>query len=121
MKIYCNVYNNCKKFKKPKVSDIFEKILDPFIFHSKYGHEYQIIFKEEDSIETLKVIGLIINIEEYQKLHKHVLENTSQEFRLKNIDETRSYFNKEINQNELISKKHKYFLDSWIIFNTCLT
>ena len=34
-------------------------------------------------------------------------ENISQEFRLKNIDETRNYFIKEINQNELMSKKYK--------------
>ena len=31
----------------------------------------------------------------------------SQEFRLKNIDETRNYFLQEIKQNELMSKKHK--------------
>ena len=34
-------------------------------------------------------------------------ENISQEFTLKNIDETRNYLIKEINQNELISKKYK--------------
>ena len=34
-------------------------------------------------------------------------ENISQEFRLKNIDETRNYLIEEINRNELISKKHK--------------
>ena len=34
-------------------------------------------------------------------------ESISQEFRLKNIDETRNYFIKEINQNESMSKKHK--------------
>ena len=34
-------------------------------------------------------------------------ENISQEFRMKNIDETRNYLIKEINGNELISKKHK--------------
>ena len=34
-------------------------------------------------------------------------ENISQEFRLKNIDETRNYSIEEINRNELISKKHK--------------
>ena len=38
--------------------------------------------------------------------------NISQEFRLKNIDETRNYFLEEIKQNELISKKHK---------NVCVT
>ena len=34
-------------------------------------------------------------------------ENMSQEFRLKNIDETRNYFIKEIEQKGLMSKKHK--------------
>ena len=34
-------------------------------------------------------------------------ENISQEFRLKNINEIRNYFIKEIDQNELMSKKHK--------------
>ena len=34
-------------------------------------------------------------------------ENLSQEFRLKNIDETRNYLIEEINRNELMSKKHK--------------
>ena len=32
-------------------------------------------------------------------------ENVSQEFR--NIDETRNHFIRKINQNELMSKKHK--------------
>ena len=34
-------------------------------------------------------------------------ENKIQEFRLKNIDERRNYLIEEINQNELMSKKHK--------------
>ena len=34
-------------------------------------------------------------------------ENKSQEFRLKNIHETRNYFLEEIKQNELMSKQHK--------------
>ena len=33
-----------------------------------------------------------------------VEENISQEFSLKNIDETRNYFLEEIQQNEMISK-----------------
>ena len=36
-----------------------------------------------------------------------VEENISQEFRLKNIDETRHYLIEQINRNELISKKHE--------------
>ena len=34
-------------------------------------------------------------------------ENISHEFRVKNKDETRNYLTKEINQNELMIKKHK--------------
>ena len=36
-----------------------------------------------------------------------VEEDISQEFRLKNTHKTRNYFLKEIEQNELISSKHK--------------
>ena len=32
-------------------------------------------------------------------------ENLSQEFRLKNVDETRNYLIQEINRNELMKKK----------------
>ena len=34
-------------------------------------------------------------------------ENISPEFRLKNINETRNYFIEEINQDDLMSRKHK--------------
>ena len=34
-------------------------------------------------------------------------ENISQEFRLENINETRNYFLEEIEQNELMSRKHE--------------
>ena len=36
-----------------------------------------------------------------------ITENISQEFRLKNIDETTTYFFEEIGQIELMCKKHK--------------
>ena len=36
-----------------------------------------------------------------------VKENINQEFRSKNIDETRNYFLEEIEQNELMSREHK--------------
>ena len=34
-------------------------------------------------------------------------KNINQEFRLKKIEEIRNYLLREINQNELMSKKHK--------------
>ena len=33
------------------------------------------IYKEEDSIETLKILDLITNIKEYQKLYNHARRN----------------------------------------------
>ena len=36
-----------------------------------------------------------------------VKENIDQQFRLKNIDETRNYFIEEMNQHESMSKNHK--------------
>ena len=35
-----------------------------------------------------------------------VEENVSQEFRMKNKEETKNYFIEEVNPNELMSKKH---------------
>ena len=48
-----------------------KKKLSIFIVYSKRGYEYEKIFKEEESIEILKILGLINNIEEYQKIYNH--------------------------------------------------
>ena len=64
--MYCNECNKYRKYKKSKISYIFKKTLSLSIAH-KCGHEYKRIFKEEESIEILKILGLINNIEEYQK------------------------------------------------------
>ena len=72
-------------------------------------------FKEEESIKILKIIGLINNIEKNQNIWtclKNVqninnASNINQEFRPKKIDEIKNHLIKEINRNELISKKHK--------------
>ena len=71
MKIYCNVCNKYRKFKNPKILYIFEKTFGLSTVYSKCGHEYTKIFKEEESIEILKIMELIINIEEYQKIYNH--------------------------------------------------
>ena len=49
-----------------------KKTLSLSIVYSKCGHKYEKIFKKEESIEILKVLGLISNIEEYQKIYNHV-------------------------------------------------
>ena len=72
MKIYWNICNKYRKFKSPKRPYIFKKALDLFIVYSNCGHEYKKLFEEEESIEILKILCLISNIEEYQKLYDHV-------------------------------------------------
>ena len=62
-------------------------------------------------------------------------ENMNQEFRLKKTDEIRNYLIEEINQNELMIKKHKKvcksfelyltltycnFYNYWMYFHFCL-
>ena len=56
-----------------------------------------------------------------------VEENISQEFRFTNLDETRNYLIKEINRNELMSKKHKKacttlnYIDHFLILASTIT
>ena len=64
MKIYCNV---CDKFRQSEKNKIFflKKTLSLFIVYSRWGHEYEKIFKEEESIKILKILGLTTDIKEY--------------------------------------------------------
>ena len=71
---------------------------------SKCKNEDENVFKEEESIEILKILGLIETCNYFENM---VEEDISQEVRLKKIDETRNYFLEEIKQNELMSIKHK--------------
>ena len=55
----------------------------------------------------LRYKKFLVYLKIYNYFKNVVEENISQEFRLKNIDETRNYFLKETDQDELMSKKHK--------------
>ena len=59
------------KYLNIKVHIFFNKKLILSIDYSKCGHEYEKIFKEEGSVEILKILGLINNIDEYQKIYNH--------------------------------------------------
>ena len=52
-----------KKFEKPKKSYLLEKTLVLPIICSKCKNEEEKLFKKEESMEILKVIGLIENIQ----------------------------------------------------------
>ena len=61
-KLYCIICGMYRKFEKPKISNILEKKLVLSIICSKYKNEDENIFKEEESIEMSKILGLIENI-----------------------------------------------------------
>ena len=69
-KLYCIISGKYWKFEKPKKSYFLEKTLILSIICSKCQKEGEKIFKEEESIEILKILVLINNIE-YQKIYNH--------------------------------------------------
>ena len=66
-KIFSIVYGKYRTIKNHKTSYIFEKKLVISIICSKYDSKDEKVFKEEKSIEILKIYDLINNIEKYQK------------------------------------------------------
>ena len=48
------------------------KKLSLSIVYNKCGHAYEKIFRKEESIEILKIFGLINNIKEHNRIYNHV-------------------------------------------------
>ena len=84
-KLYCVICSKCRKFEKPKMSQLLEKTLVLSIICSKCENEDEKIFKEEESTEILKILGLINYIEHIRKYKVMPEENINQEFRSKKI------------------------------------
>ena len=63
-KIYCIKWDKYRKFKNPKISHIFDKKLVLSIIYNKCNSNDEKIFKEEESIEILKILGLVNNTNE---------------------------------------------------------
>ena len=61
-KIYCIKYNKYRKFKNSKISYIFDKTLVLSIIVGDCGINDKVPLKEKESIEMLKILGLISNI-----------------------------------------------------------
>ena len=77
------------------ISYLLGKTLVLSINCNKYKIEDEKIFKEKESVDILKILGLINNTEEYKiwnkKSGKYKImpeEKMNQEFRLKKIDES---------------------------------
>ena len=67
-KLYCIICGKYRIFEKPKISYLLEKTLVLSIICSKWKNEDKKTFKEEESIEILKILGLINNVEKYQNI-----------------------------------------------------
>ena len=90
-KLYFVICGKYRKLEKPKASYLLEKTLDLSIICSKCKNEDENLFKEEESIDIILVYW------------KHIItENVSQQFRSKNMNETRNYSFKWIQQNEFV-------------------
>ena len=61
-KLYCGICGKYRKFEKPKISYLLEKTLVLSIICNKCKNEEEKMFKAKESIEILKVLGLIENI-----------------------------------------------------------
>ena len=61
-KLYCVISRKYRKFREPKILHLLEKTLVLSIICSKCKNEDEKLFKEEESIETLKILCLIDNI-----------------------------------------------------------
>ena len=61
------------------------------LFDCKCKNKDRKLFKEEESIEILKILGVF---EIYNNFKNMVEENINQEFRLQNIEETRNFLKK---------------------------
>ena len=59
--LICGKYK-CRKFEKLKISYIFKSTLFLSVICSKCKNEVEKIFKEVESIEILKILGLTENI-----------------------------------------------------------
>ena len=61
-RLYCVIYGKYRKFEKPKILYLLEKTSVLSIIWSMYKKEDEKIFKEEESIKMLKILGLTENI-----------------------------------------------------------
>ena len=66
------------------------KKLSLSIVYNKCGHAYEKIFRKEESIEILKIFGLINNIKEHNRIYNHVWRKCNKKLLKKNKHELMS-------------------------------
>ena len=98
-KLCCVICGKNKKFENRKILYLLEKTLVLSIICNKCKNKDEKLFKEEESIEMLKILGLIENI--------FLLWNINQNIHWKKMNKTKNYLIEEVNRNDLMSKNHK--------------
>ena len=68
---YCFICKKYKEFKNCKIYICYKTFLFSSILN-KCESEYEKKNMEEESVEILKILGLITNMEKYQKIYNHV-------------------------------------------------
>ena len=63
-KLYCVKCNKYRKLKNPRISYIFDETLSLSTICDKCSRKEEKIFKEEESIEILRILSLINNMSE---------------------------------------------------------
>ena len=63
-KLYCVKCNKYRKLKNPRISYIFDETLSLSTICDKCSSNDEKIFKEEESIEILRILSLINNMSE---------------------------------------------------------
>ena len=71
--LYCVICNKYRKFEKPKILYLLEKTLVLSLIFNKCQNKDEKLFKEEESIEIMKI-------------HNY-LKNMSEENKVKNLDQ----------------------------------
>ena len=64
------MFTKYRRFKNPKIRYTYVKILVLSIIQDNCGNKDNKMFKEEELIERLKILGLFDNMKEYYILHQ---------------------------------------------------
>ena len=99
-KLYYIICSKYRKFKKPKILYLLKKHLVSLLFAASVKIKVEKYLKKKGQLIIQKSI----------KIYNHVLRKHKSRNQTEKIGDIKNCLIEEINQNELISKKHKKFV-----------
>ena len=100
----CAIWGKYRRFEKPKISYLLEKTLVFLLFEVSVKMKKKKMFKEEESVEILKIPGLIKNI---QLLWRYGWRKHKSRMYIQKCEWNKKILLEEIWQNELMRRKYK--------------